>query len=90
MGPDITFVETAWGDSDAEIAIRRDSEEFLSAAHALSDFISALNLPADKNNQLVGLIIAQVGAAEENAFRQGLVLGRGYGRYEAAEKTEGD
>lgn len=28
MGPDYTLIETAWGDEDGAIHIRRDNEEF--------------------------------------------------------------
>lgn len=82
MDIDYTIIETAWGDKDAAIHIKRDGAEFKAAAQALSDFINTLDLPADKHNQLVDLTIAQVGAAEESAFKQGFGLGLEYGRYE--------
>ena len=84
--PDFTIVETAWGDKDAMIHIRRDSEEFKVAAQALGDFMNTLNLPADKHNRLVELTVAQVEAAEHSAYSQGFGLGLECGRYEAAEK----
>lgn len=86
MDIDATIVETAWGDQDAMIHIKRDSEEFKAAAQALGDFMNTLNLPADKHNRLVELTVAQVDTAEESAFKQGFGLGLGYGRYEAAQK----
>lgn len=55
------------------------------AAQALGDFMNALNLPADKHNRLVELTVAQVGVAEESAFKQGFGLGLEYGRYETTE-----
>lgn len=85
MEPDYTIIETAWGDQDTMIHIRRDGEEFRAAAQALGDFMNTLNLPADKHNRLVELAIAQIDAAEESAFKQGFVLGVEYGRYEASE-----
>ena len=85
MDPDFTIIETAWGARDAMITIRRDSKEFLEAAQVLGDFMNTLNLPADQHNRLVELTIAQVGAAEESAYKQGFGLGLEYGRYEAAE-----
>lgn len=88
MEPDFTIIETAWGDQDAMIHISRDSEEFKAAAQALGDFMNTLNLPADKHNRLVELTVAQVGVAEEGAFKQGFGLGLGCGRYEAAETGE--
>lgn len=89
MEPDFTIIETAWGDQDAMIHIKRDSEEFKAAAQALSDFMNTLNLPADKHNRLVELTVAQVDATEESAFKQGFGLGLGYGRFEAAENQSG-
>ena len=85
MEPDFTIIETAWGDQDAMIHIKRDTEEFKVAAQALGDFMNALNLPADKHNRLVELTVAQVGVAEESAFKQGFGLGLEYGRYETTE-----
>ena len=87
MEHDYTIIETAWGDNDAAIHIKRDSKEFVEAAQALSDFMNMLSLPADKHNRLVNLTVAQVGAAEESAFKQGFGLGLDYGRYEAAEES---
>ena len=86
MDIDATIIETAWGDQDAMIHIKRDSEDFKAAAQALSDFMNTLNLPADKHNRLVDLTVAQVDAAEESAFKQGFGLGLEYGRYEATQK----
>lgn len=88
MGPDYTIIKTAWGDEDAMIHIERDSEEFKTAALALSDFMNTLNLPADQHNQLVALTVAQVDAAEHSAYLQGFGLGFGYARYE--DYTGGD
>lgn len=85
MDVDFTIIETAWGDQDAMIEIKRDSEEFRAAAQALGDFMNSLNLPSHQHNRLVDLTIAQVGAAEESAFKQGFGLGLEYGRYEAAQ-----
>lgn len=85
MEPDFTIIETAWGDKDAMIHIRRDSEEFKAAAQALGDFMNTLNLSADKHNRLVELTIAQVDAAEHGAYIQGVGLGLDYARFEAAE-----
>ena len=85
MEPDFTIIETAWGDQDAMIHIKRDTEEFKVAAQALGDFMTALNHPADKHNRLVELTVAQVGVAEESAFKQGFGLGLEYGRYETTE-----
>lgn len=89
MDIDATIVETAWGDQDAMIHIKRDSEEFKAAAQALGDFMNTLNLPADKHNRLVELTVAQVAAAEHSAYSQGFGLGLGYGRFEAAENQSG-
>lgn len=74
MEPDFTIIETACGDQDAMIHIKRDSEEFKAAAQALGDFMNTLNLPADQHNQLIKLTIAQVGAAERLQSRLWLGL----------------
>ncbi len=84
MDINFTVIETAWGDRDALIHVKRDGKEFREAARTLSDFMDTLNLPADKHNQLVKLTIAQVEAAERSAFCQGFGLGLDFGRYEAA------
>lgn len=85
MDTDYTIIETACGDTDVAIHIKRDGAEFKAAAQALSDFMNALDLPTDKHNRLVDLTVAQVEAAERSAFSQGFGLGLEYGRYEAAE-----
>lgn len=85
MEPDYTIIDTAWGDHEVEIQIRRDSEEFKAAAKALSDFMNTLNLPADKHNRLVDLTVAQVEAAEHSAYEQGFMLG-----FECGENQKGD
>ena len=87
---DFTMIETAWGDQEAMIHISRDSDEFKAAAQVLGDFMNSLNLPADKHNRLVELIVAQVGAAEESAFKQGVGLGLEYGRYESSYQPPQD
>ena len=46
MDVDFTIIETAWGNQDAMIEIKRDSEEFRAAARALGDFMNSLNLPS--------------------------------------------
>lgn len=86
MGVDVTIIETAWGDKGAMIHIKHDGEEFKAAAQTLSDFMSALNLPADQHNQLVKLTVAQVEAAERSAYSQGFCLGYEFGCYETAQK----
>lgn len=83
-----SLIETAWGDQDAAIEIKRDSEEFKAAAQQLSDFMDLLNLPSHLHNRLVELTIAQVDAAETNAYSQGFWLGLEYGRYEAEETAK--
>lgn len=60
------------------------------ADQALGDFVNTLNLPTDKHNRLVELTIAQVDVAERSAFKQGFVLGRDYGHYEATESAKTD
>ena len=89
MDVDFTIIETAWGDQDAMIEIKRDSEEFRATAQTLSDFMNSLDLPSHLHNRLVELTIAQVDAAEASAYYQGFGLGLEYGRYEAAESFLG-
>lgn len=85
MNNDFTLIQTIWGDEDAEIYISRDSTEFKAAARELSDFMNLLNLPADMHNKLVDLTVAQVCAAERNAYSQGFGLGLDYARYEGGD-----
>ena len=62
--------------SFGEIEIdRQSSDEFKSAAWALSVFIESLHLAAEQNSELVRLTLKQVEAAERNAFLQGAEIG---------------
>ncbi len=58
----------------AEIRVPR-SESFTEIAHELSDFIYGLPLSQPDNDQLIGLIIKQVGEAERTAFLSGFDMG---------------
>lgn len=58
----------------AQIEIPR-SEDFAEKARVLGDFINQLDLPADKHNKLVDLIVDQVKGAEEEACKFGIDLG---------------
>ena len=89
MDVDFTIIETAWGDQDAMIEIKRDSEDFKAAAQTLSDFMNSLDIPSHLHNRLVELTIAQVDAAEASAYYQGFGLGLEYGRYETAKSFLG-
>lgn len=85
---DIFDADTQVEDQDGVIQIQRDSEEFREAAKALGDFMNELKLPASLHNRLVDLTVAQVNAAERNAFMQGVGLGLEYARYEAQEEND--
>ena len=63
------------------IKIERGSE-FINAAKELSEFMRSLQLSEDQHKRLLDLTIAQVLAAERNAFGEGMRLGREYGIYE--------
>lgn len=60
-------------------------EVFQEASRQLSDYLRGLRLPPEENNRLIRLIIDQVHAAEENAFRQGFAAGMKYGLAHPAE-----
>lgn len=63
----ITLIDTAWGEQHIVLDPIR-TEDFSMASQALSDYINGLNLPADKNNELVSLAVAVVSAAERGAW----------------------
>lgn len=73
------FIETAWGHRDLWLTIER-GPEFLAKAKALSDYVAALPLTVEQNDELVRLTVAQTLEAERNAFfeggRFGLELGK--------------
>ena len=76
---DFALVETIWGDRDIWLTIAR-GPEFLAKAKALSDYVAALPLTVEQNDELVRLTVAQTLEAERNAFfeggRFGLELGK--------------
>lgn len=65
------------GKTSQGTVIVRDAA-FRARSEELSRYIVGLALGEEQNNQLIRLIIAQVQAAEENAFRQGVVSGIRY------------
>lgn len=68
MGKIIEFEEPA-------IVIERKSDEFMTAAHTLGDYLNTLPLTNVQHNTLIKFISDQVGAAERSAYMQGLGLG---------------
>lgn len=64
---DFVPVETMWGDRDIWLTIVR-GPEFLAKAKALSDYIAALPLTVEQNDELVRLTVTQTVEAERNAF----------------------
>lgn len=56
-----------------KIKRNRQTEE---TARELSAYIHALDLPAEKNNALIALIIEHVQEAERGAFAAGLLAGK--------------
>lgn len=62
------------GEKDVSITIER-TPEFYTVARRLDVLINSLDLPADKHNELVALMIEQVATAERSAFFQGVELG---------------
>lgn len=55
------------------IAIKpRRGSEFFSKARELSDFISGLNLPKEKNDRLIALMIDMTTISEKYALMQGI------------------
>lgn len=51
------------------------TEKFKAAAEVMSDFIKALPLTPQDNDQLITLITKQLQIAEVDAFQQGFTLG---------------
>lgn len=60
--------------NDYAVKINR-SEEFNKMADILSQYIIGLNLPTDKNDELISLIIRQINIAEHDSFLQGFDKG---------------
>ena len=73
----VVLIETAWGERDIAIQIDR-TEQMITAAHELSDYIAGLPLTVDQNNALVSMMIKQVQEAERGAFVQGFKWGMEY------------
>lgn len=63
----VVLIETAWGERDIAIQIDR-TEQMITAAHELSDYIAGLPLTVDQNNALVSMMIKQVQEAERGAL----------------------
>lgn len=63
-----------------EIIIERTSEEFLSTARELGDYLNSLPLSNLEHNTLIKLITAQICAAERSAYAQGVGLGVAIGK----------
>lgn len=81
------FIETAWGERGIMLEIER-GPEFLTATKELSDYIAALPLTVEQNDELVRLTVAQTLEAERNAFFEGGRLGLEYGRAEQRANRE--
>lgn len=76
-------------DAPSQGVVITHGEVFQEASHQLSDYLRGLRLSPEENNRLIRLIIDQVHAAEENAFRQGFAAGMKYGlSYPAPSKPE--
>ena len=76
---DFVPVETMWGDRDIWLTIER-GPEFLAIAKELGNYIAALPLTVEQNDELVRLTVAQTVEAERNAFFEGAQLGLELGR----------
>lgn len=67
-----------------ENAIELDrTNDFLSAAKLMGEFINTLDLPADQHNRLVELAVLQTLAAEQSGFYEGLKMGAEFGAAKA-------
>ena len=84
---DFALVETIWGDRDIWLTIAR-GPEFVSIAKELSNYIAALPLTVEQNDELVRLTVAQTVEAERNAFFEGARLGLELGRAEQRANRE--
>lgn len=75
---------TAWnaltGEEDVIIQIRR-TEEFITTAQAVSDFLKDLPLTREQNDRLISLMVEHVRAAEQGGFRDGVRYGIVFGRH---------
>ena len=81
------FFETAWGERDIMMEIER-GPEFLAAAKELSNYIAALPLTVEQNDELVKLTVAQTLEAERNAFLEGARFGLKFGGAEQRANRE--
>ena len=75
MDIDFTLIETAWGDRDVAVQIKR-TPEVMERVNAVSDFVAALPLTRQQNDELVRLLTGLVNAVEHDAYLQGVVFGR--------------
>ena len=67
----ITIYETAWGDFDASIELRK-SEEMLRTAKRVSDYLSGLPLTVEQNDRLVALMLEHMQATHRSGFAEGV------------------
>ncbi len=67
----VTIIETAWGDFDAAIEIRK-SPAVLATAKKVSGFMSDLPLTSDQHNALVALLMEHHRAAMRCGFAEGV------------------
>lgn len=67
------------GDLDVRMDLPRTKEYFFTAWE-VSEFLNSLDLPADKHNQLISLLIRHAVAVEMSGFCAGLRCGIEYAK----------
>lgn len=81
----------AWSpdeDTNGEYIELAHSEDFFKKAFELSEFIKALPISTDDNNELIDLIFSHMSAASYDAFNQALKLGLILGSQHPVEITQ--
>lgn len=75
------IIETGNFDADAIISVAAGrSEEFFEKSQILSAYINELPLDHKQNNELIAIIISQIGIGEKDAFKYGLSMGIDIGK----------
>ncbi len=67
----LTIYETAWGDFDASIELRK-SDEMLRTAKVVSDYLKELALSVEQNDRLVALMLEHMEATHRSGFANGV------------------
>lgn len=70
-----------FGETSPAIIVER-TEDFYIIARELNGFIKSLSISRPENDKLIDIIIRQVQAGEQGAFKQGLRMGKEFSEWQ--------